>query len=158
MKKLITILALISILIVSGCIEQENTNNKISRSIIQAPNTQAPNTSILENISNLEKIRDNQSIELLISIFNDKDERIQQRAMGALINIGEPSVEPLIQSLKSPSPDVRLCSIFVLGEIGDKRAIEPVKKLLNDNDKNVQIEARSAYNKLVTMKIDNKSI
>jgi HEAT repeat protein len=144
----IVLILLISILLVSGCTEQKSIDSSNSRPLV----TQTPNTSALENIKNLEKIGDNNSIELLISMFEDKDEQIQQSSMIALLNIGEPAVEPLIQALKSQKPDTRLCAVIVLGKMGDKRAIEPVKQLLNDTDEHIQTGARDAYNELMKIK------
>lgn len=81
-------------------------------------------------------------------MLKDNNEQVQQYSMGALLNIGEPAVEPLILALKSQDSNIKMCATIVLGEIGDKRAIEPVKQLFNDTDERVQTEARNAYNKL----------
>jgi len=150
MKTKIIYISMISILLISGCVEQQQKsidNSKNSPFI-----TQTPNASTLENIKNLEKIRDNKSIELLISMFKDNNEQVQQYAMTALWNIGEPAVEPLIQASKSQDPNTRICAAIVLGKIGDERAIEPVKQLLNDTDERVRTEAQSAYNELMKIK------
>lgn len=143
MKILVPIL-LISILIISGCIEQKSN---IDSSKIRA--IQTPNISEIESIKKLEKIGDNDSIKGLISKFADKDEQIQQYAMVSVVNIGESAVEPLIQSLKDQDSNIRICSAIVLGKIGDKRAIEPVKQLLNDSNDSVKTEAMAAYNELI---------
>ncbi len=45
-----------------------------------------------------------------------------------------------------------MCAAIVLGKMRDKRAIEPVKQLLNDPDERVHIEAQDAYNELLKTK------
>ena len=142
----ISVISMISILLISGCVEQKNVDIPKNSLLV----TQTPNASTLENIKDLQKIGDNKSIELLISMFNDKNEQVQQYAMTAVWNIGEPAVEPLIQALKSQDPNIRICAAIVLGKIGDKRAIEPMKQLLNDTDERVRIESQKAYSELNT--------
>ena len=43
-----------------------------------------------------------------------------------LINIGESAVEPLIEALKDPQESMRKRAAYVLGEIGDTRAVDPL--------------------------------
>ncbi len=154
MKVIIYISMISIILLISGCVEQQSQKEKVSPSITEvSPSiTQIPNASILEKIEILRKTGDNKSIETLILMFGDKDESVQQYAMTAVFSIGEPAVEQLIQSTKSQDPNIRICSAIVLGKIGDKRAIEPVKQLLNDTDANVRKEAQIAYNELMKIK------
>jgi HEAT repeat protein len=150
--KAIIYISIISILLISGCIEQKSVDIPKNSPFV----TQTPNASTLETIKDLEKIRDNKSIELLISMFNDKSEQVQQYSMAALVNIGEPAVEQLIQASKNQDPNVRICAANVLGKIGDERSIEPIKQLLNDTDETVRIEAQKAYNELNTTLLTKK--
>ena len=69
-----------------------------------------------------------------------------QRAQiaGALVQIGGESVAPLIALLGHKDPDVRRWSAFVLGRIGDTRALEPLCLSVIDPDRGVrQTAARS---------------
>jgi HEAT repeat protein len=72
----------------------------------------------------LGEIRDTRAIEPLISILNDNDHRVSNKATEALIKIGNTAVEPLIASLKDES--VRRNAAKALGRIGDTRAVEPL--------------------------------
>jgi len=56
----------------------------------------------------------------------------RREAAGALIRIGAPAVEPLIQALKDKDPVIRFGAADALGEIGDRRAVGPLIEALND--------------------------
>lgn len=72
-------------------------------------------------------------------------------AREALAKIGKPAVEPLIQSLEDHATWARFSAAIALGEIGDKRAVEPLTQLLN-NEKNEEIReaAEKALEKIKT--------
>lgn len=66
-----------------------------------------------------------------------------------LASIGSPAVPAIIDSLDYPDKQVRLALIFVLDEIGDKRAIEPLEDLVNhDPDPDVRHLAEAAIESL----------
>jgi len=46
------------------------------------------------------------------------------------------------------NPSIRARAAWELGEIGDKRAKEALKKLLNDNDNGVRNDVKQALEKL----------
>jgi len=56
-------------------------------------------------------------------LFNDEVPQV-------LVNIGSAAVLLLITELYSKDINMRLHAISILGEIGDKRAIEPLKEVL----------------------------
>ncbi len=65
-----------------------------------------------------------------------------------LLEVGEPAVEPLIQSLKDKNRCVREGAIKTLGKIGDRRAVEPLIHVLEDEHKEVRKEAAEALDKM----------
>jgi len=71
-------------------------------------------------------------------------------AASSLKDIGEPAVEPLIQILENDEnqPQVRAQAVQALGGIGDKRAIEPLTKALNNKNERVRILAKSGLEKI----------
>lgn len=69
-------------------------------------------------------------------------------AIKALVEIGSPAVEPLINALKHTDRDVRIGAAKALGKLGDPRAIEPLKRTLNDGDSDVRIAALEALEEL----------
>ncbi len=69
----------------------------------------------------------------------------------ALAKIGKPAVEPLIQSLNHQASWTRFGAATALGEIGDERAVEPLTRLLNnENNEEVREATREALEKIRT--------
>lgn len=71
---------------------------------------------------------------------------IELAAGEAMLQLGEESVPPLTELLRSPQPEVRLWASTVLGKLGlsAAAAIEPLKALANDPDTRVAAAARRA--------------
>ncbi|MEX2752360.1 MAG: HEAT repeat domain-containing protein [Candidatus Freyarchaeota archaeon] len=57
-------------------------------------------------------------------------------------------VESLIQAINDENPLVRWAAAGALGELADTRALNPLKKALNDKDIKVQIKAAWALRKM----------
>ena len=69
--------------------------------------------------------------------------------MIALVNIGEPAVEMLINALKDKKCPIRSNAAEALGEIGDTRAVKPLIKALTDEDSEIQKIATKALKKFM---------
>ena len=80
----------------------------------------------------LGKISDKRAVEPLIKALEDKDQYVREIAADALVKIGNGAVEPLIKTLENKDKGGYVCysAADALGKIGDKRAIEPLIKLL----------------------------
>lgn len=79
-------------------------------------------------------IRDERAVEPLIRVvLEDVDWEDRRMAAKALVKIGKPSVELLIPALKDWDKDVREIAAEALGEIGDKRAVQPLIHALKDD-------------------------
>jgi bilin biosynthesis protein len=113
--------------------------------------------TILEDTS--ERSLNNLTVEELINSLKDKDWSIRMNAAKTLVETGESAVEKLIDSLKDKNWQVRWYITEILGEIGDVRSIEPLIKLLNDENKGVQSNSVIALVKIgkpgVEILIDN---
>ena len=84
-------------------------------------------------------MNNNTKISPLISELDSEDPDIQQSAAIHLIEMGDSVVEPMIEALNHNSWRVRYLSAWVLGEIGDTRAVEPLVNALNqDNNTDVK--------------------
>lgn len=79
---------------------------------------------------NVEKMKKKQDVEGLIKALKHKDGAVQKRAIEALVDIGEPAIDPLIQALKHEDWRVRDSATETLGKIGDARAVEPLVQVL----------------------------
>ncbi|TFH36047.1 MAG: hypothetical protein E4G99_05860 [Anaerolineales bacterium] len=71
--------------------------------------------------------QDSKEVKRLIAALSDND--AYKDAQKALVKIGEPSVEPLIEALQSGNEDVLWWAARSLGSIGDSRAAEPLIRL-----------------------------
>ncbi|MFH0737252.1 MAG: HEAT repeat domain-containing protein [Candidatus Micrarchaeota archaeon] len=65
-----------------------------------------------------------------------------------LAKLGSPAVEPLIGKLGDASEEMRVNALWVLGRIGDKRAVPAIVDRLGDQEKLVRFEAQSAIGRL----------
>lgn len=80
----------------------------------------------------LKILHDPRGIPALIDALGKSDEGLALVASNALVAIGLEAVEPLIAALSSPDRDFRSFAIQTLGELHDKRAVEPLISLLQD--------------------------
>jgi HEAT repeat protein len=79
-------------------------------------------------ITALGKIGDPRAVGVLIR--SCRYQNLAWIAKDALVQIGAPAVEPLIDALQSDHPDVRFMAVRVLGELGDPRAVAPLESLI----------------------------
>jgi HEAT repeat protein len=91
----------------------------------------------------LGKLGGEKAIEALIQVMQDNIFACESAAE-ALSIIGTPAVEPLIGLLKNKDWVVRKDAAMALGEIGDKRAIDPLIRALADKKKDMASEPVSA--------------
>jgi hypothetical protein len=81
---------------------------------------------------NVEKLRAKGDIQGLIKALEwEKDERVPEMAVDALVSIGEPAVEPLIAAFNE-NYSVSEKAADALARIGDSRALEPLIAGLGD--------------------------
>ena len=95
------------------------------------------------------KINDTKAIGALSQVLcNDTSGRVKYNASAALAKIGFPAVNTLLQVIQDQNPVVRKLGADTLGEIGDRRALQPLTHLLSDIDHEVQKEANKAIEKI----------
>ncbi len=87
-------------------------------------------------------------VELLLQDLKDQSKGVRWRASEALVQIGPASVEPLIVALTDDDPDVQMRAARSLGDLGDKRALEPLKRTLKDKNPDVRDAAGKAIDKI----------
>ena len=100
--------------------------------------------SIFSGINIASAASDEQDIEVLIENFNEQDVDIKADSVKALVEAGEPAVGPLIQALDSKDPEIRENAAITLGKIKDERAIDPLIKLLTDEEWEVESASTNA--------------
>src|SRR4030043_2419372 len=80
--------------------------------------------------------------------FSVPGQSVQALSVKALIQIGTPSVEPLIASMKKDHYRVRRGAAQALGKIGDRRAVGPLMEALRDEDLEVRKNAAQALGEI----------
>ena len=109
----------------------------------------------------LSQIKDEAAVDDLIDVLSDKgkseeereSEAVIEQVMNALVNIGSPSVEPLIGLLDHEQAYVRARAAHCLGQIADTSALEALTKAaLEDESPMVRGYAISAIASLKTRK------
>ena len=96
----------------------------------------------------LGEIGDVRGIKPLIKLLNDENNGVQSNSVIALVKIGKPGVEILIDNLNSKEWHIREHVAEILGEIGDKRGVEPLKNLINDENDDVRSSVKVALEKI----------
>ncbi|MCK4692019.1 MAG: HEAT repeat domain-containing protein [Anaerolineales bacterium] len=81
---------------------------------------------------NVEKMKAKEDVKGLIKALGyKKDASVRKTAAVALVEIGEPAIEPLIAAIKEENEDVRQAAVEALVKIGEP-AIEPLIAALKD--------------------------
>ncbi|MGV3720725.1 MAG: HEAT repeat domain-containing protein [Actinomycetota bacterium] len=76
-----------------------------------------------------------------VAALEDPDADVAMRAEGRLIRFGRKAVAPLIEAADHPDPRVRFRAVWVLGKIGDARALSTIQRLTEDADGRVAYDA-----------------
>lgn len=84
------------------------------------------------------------SVNTLIQALHKGNSALQNLIGLVLIKIGAPAVEPLIEELKNKDHQIRFIAAMILKDISDPRAINHLTPLLNDTNKRVRNAAEMA--------------
>lgn len=96
----------------------------------------------------LGEIGDARAVKPLIVALNDEEIDVGGAAKGALVNIGNSAVEPLIDALKHKESSVRRWVAIALEEIGDPQAVESLIIALKDGNGDVRFHAARALKEI----------
>ncbi|MEW5953614.1 MAG: HEAT repeat domain-containing protein [Bacillota bacterium] len=97
----------------------------------------------------LGKLGATQAIFPLIELFKNEDSNLAEYIKCALVQIGKPTVIPLIQSLNNNNPLIRRGAAKTLGEIGEKSAVlSLIEQLSLENDPEILTFVVEALGKL----------
>lgn len=102
----------------------------------------------------LAHINDEDSVQKLKDLLLDFNQKVRSEAEKALKQLGhdnpisEDEVAELVHCLSYPSWWVRVQAIKSLEALGDHRAVEPISRLLLDEDETVQTAAKEALEAL----------
>jgi len=97
------------------------------------------------------KIGNGRAVQPLINALKNVDHYyhyIRNDILKVLIKIGEPAVEPLIDSLNDEDYNIRKDAAEALGNIGDERAVVPLIGALEDIEHKVRLASIIALGKI----------
>ncbi len=107
-----------------------------------------PDKDVREDIIEaLGRLHDEKAVKPLMKIIDNKNEHpyIKAKVVEALGRLGNyGAFDSLLDLLKNPSSEIRLCTVIALGRLKDKRALAPLDKMKSDRDKTVRECAVSA--------------
>jgi HEAT repeat protein len=84
------------------------------------------------------------NVHVLLMALDDINPGVQKAVIEALVKIGEPAAQPLINALGSKNRVLRAEAARTLGIMKEPRAVEPVIGLLHDDQRGVRIAAAEA--------------
>ncbi len=102
----------------------------------------------MEAARQLGKLGDKKAADSLIKLLDDKYWNVREAAADALIKLGRPAVDPLINRMLTGSKETFKIIADVLGEIGDARARQPLEYVLRDKRPFVREAAATALKKM----------
>ena len=98
----------------------------------------------------LGNIRSAKAVEPLVQALKDLDHGVKREAVIALVKIGEPAVELLIQATSDSK--THNSAVIALANIADPRASEVLTQALNDADTIVRARAEKGLEKIKAKK------
>ena len=84
----------------------------------------------------------------LVELLSHKEYPVRRAAAQALVAVGGPAVDDLMIALGSTDPIVRSRAATALGQIGELRAVDPLRRAMLDRDKDVIQAAKMALAEL----------
>jgi HEAT repeat protein len=100
-------------------------------------------------VEGLVSIGSTEIIDGLLQALNTADNAgVRNSAIEALVQIGDPSVDPLLNRIETRDPDVRKFVVDILGDIKDTRAVPALIARLDDEDENVCVASAEALGKI----------
>lgn len=92
------------------------------------------------------KMNDERVLDPLMSML--KNDQFKDDATWALVELGKPAVQKLVEGLKDKEDFVVKQSILALGEIKDPDAVEPLIEMLQSEDWFIRLTAAAALEKI----------
>jgi HEAT repeat protein len=87
-------------------------------------------------------------IDELVTLLSDRETDVQWRAARALGEYGEAALDPLLKKLYADDINVRILSIWALGNSGDSRAAEHLERLMHDENFLIAMASEGAISRL----------
>jgi serine/threonine-protein kinase len=96
----------------------------------------------------LNATKDERAADALIKATEDSDWWVRERAVDALSKIGSPKALPRLEQMLGQDPKTDTVVVRAIGRIGSQKQIAKIVPLLNNSEREVQIEAIKAISAL----------
>jgi serine/threonine-protein kinase len=96
----------------------------------------------------LNATKDERATDALIKATEDTDWWVRERAVDALSKIGSPKALPRLEQMLGQDPKTDTVVVRAIGRIGSQKQIAKIVPLLNNSEREVQIEAIKAISAL----------
>ena len=107
--------------------------------------TRDKNMLVRSNAVSILSTRDGpEVVEALIQAMRDEDHVVRSNAMVRLSERGTAILERILEALRDPDENIRAGAAWVLGELKDPRAIEPLQNAISDENVIVRIQAKAS--------------
>jgi HEAT repeat protein len=94
----------------------------------------------------LGKMKDERVLEPLIGML--RSDEFKEDATGALVELGSPALERLVEALQDKDENVRKQAVIILGRIQDAGAVDPLIDMLKNPDWFTRLAAAAALEKI----------
>lgn len=91
---------------------------------------------------------ENEDIPELLGYLEHQDIDMRWSAAVLLCRKGAAAVDPLLKKVYHHDDNVRVLAIWALGRIGDKRAGEPIARMLDDENEIIRLASEGALSRL----------
>jgi HEAT repeat protein len=88
------------------------------------------------------------AIPALIGALSDSDSLVAELSARALIAVGEPATESLLEVLKDAKPSAKIHAMHALAEIADPRSIRPMIESMSESSAMLQYWAQIGLEKM----------
>lgn len=101
-------------------------------------------------LHSLERIRHADAVPPLVATLSSSETWFAPRAAVVLLRIGEQAIEPLLHELSNPgsAASTRRWAAWILGQIGDRRALRALHGALADTDPELRARAAKALGRM----------
>lgn len=90
-------------------------------------------------------------VDELLGLLRHYDIDTRWKAARVLSGHGPEAVESLLSNIYDDDEEIRLLTIWALGRIGDKRAIEYINRSLHDENNLVRFASEGAISRLIRL-------
>ena len=111
----------------------------------------SPNRKLRRDMTTaMVELADPRTVEHLVRALGDEYSKVRRKAIAALVRIGAPAVDSLMEALDSDQPNIRGFAATCLGHIRDPKAKNALLSILDDENENVRRRVIRSLKHIIT--------